>query len=101
MAIATGSETWYASPAGSKRISAPRTNVIPPATVSAPWVGHERLGDEERGREQHQEQPRERHRQHLEPVQAEDQRDRADRPGEDQAGVPELDDDPDAARSRA
>ena len=55
----------------------------------------ERLGDEEAGREQHQQEPRRRDRQHLEAVEADDQRDRADRAREDEAGVPELDDDPD------
>ena len=57
----------------------------------------ERLRHEERGGEDHQQQAGERDRQHLEPVQAEDQRDRPDRPGKDEPGVPELDDDPDEA----
>ena len=34
--IATGRETWYMSPAGSKSSSAPITNVIAPASASAP-----------------------------------------------------------------
>ena len=55
----------------------------------------ERLGDEEAGREQHQQESRRRDRQHLEAVEADDQRDRSDRAREDEAGVPELDDDPD------
>ena len=57
IASATGSDTWYASPAGSKSISAPITNVIAPASASAPCVDDERLGDEEAGGEQHQQQP--------------------------------------------
>ena len=57
----------------------------------------ERLGYEESGREQHQQQPGRGDRQHLEPVEADDQRDRADGAGEDEARVPELDDDPDQA----
>ena len=36
IATATGSETWYASPAGSKSINAPMTKVIAPARESAP-----------------------------------------------------------------
>ena len=57
----------------------------------------ERLGDEEAGREQHQQQAGRGDRQHLQPVEADDQRDRADGAGEDEAGVPELDDDADQA----
>jgi hypothetical protein len=37
IASATGSDTWYASPAGSNSISAPITNMTAPATESAPW----------------------------------------------------------------
>ena len=36
IASAVQSETWYAGPAGSNSISAPITNVIAPASVSAP-----------------------------------------------------------------
>ena len=82
------------SPAGSKSSSAPNTKQTAPASVSAPWLGDERLGDEEAEREQHQQEPGPADRQHLEAEEAEDQRDRADRAREDQARVPELDDDP-------
>ena len=75
-------------------MSAPSTKVTPPATVSAPWRGDERLGDEECGGEDHEQQPGERDGEHLQPVQAEDERDDADGAREDEARIPQLDDDP-------
>ena len=54
----------------------------------------ERLGREEDRREDHQQHARPGDRQHGCAEQGEDQRDRADGAGEDEAGVPELDDDP-------
>ena len=95
MPMATGIETWYASPAGSNRMSAPRTNMIAPATESAPCVGTKDSAMKKRGCEGHQQEPGERDRQDLQAVEPEDQRDRADRAREHEPGVPELDDDPD------
>ena len=95
IASATWIETWYASPAGSKSISAPITNVTAPGDGERAVRDDERLRDEERRREQHQQEPRGRDGQHLEAVEADDERDRADRAGQDQPRVPELDDDAD------
>ena len=44
---------------------------------------HERLGDEERRREQHEQEAGPADREHLEPEEPDDQRDDADRPGQD------------------
>ena len=58
---------------------------------------HERLGRPEAGCEQHQQHAGPVHGQHLEPVQADDEADAAERGGEDHARVVELDDDPEHA----
>ncbi len=58
---------------------------------------HERFRRPEPGSEQHQQHSRPVDGQHLEPVEADDEADAAERRGEDQAGVVELDDDPEHA----
>ena len=70
------------------------TNVTAPASASAPWLGTNASATKNAGGEEQQQQAGDRDRQHLEPVEPDEQRDRADRAGEDQAGVPELDEDP-------
>ena len=96
IAIATGIDTWYASPAGSKRMSAPRTNMTAPATVKAPWVGDEGLATMKKAASSIEDSPASETGSTCRPYSPRIARSRR-RSREDETRVPELDDDPDEA----
>ena len=101
IAIATGSETWYVSPGGVEEQQGAEDERHRSRQRERAVAHHERLGRPEAGCEQHQQHAGPVDGQHLEPVEADDEADAAERGGEDQAGVVELDDDAEHARARA
>ena len=97
IASAVQSDTWYAGPAGSNSISAPITNVTAPASVSAPCEVTSASVTKRPSESSSMSTPADGDRQHLEAVEADEQRDRPDRAGQHEAGVPQLDEDADDA----
>ena len=93
-ATTSGTDVWYGAGALWNSVTSPIAIATSPDSVSAPWRRDVRVGDEQRGAEQHEDQARPGERQDREAEQRADHADRAERARDHDARVEQLEAEP-------